>query len=164
MSASSLITITFSDFCIYIGASAVILYAYHRCVFGKKKTSDEIDKMHLEFKKTLQTPTPRRLIEEKLGYPFEKHTYTTKDGCINTVYRIPGPKGSQSEKTSAESISGASSGKVSPKPVVLYQHGLVDACMAIVCAEENSLGLRLVNAGYDLWLNNSRGNRYSRDH
>ena len=36
--------------------------------------------------------------------------------------------------------------------------------MGIICAEENSLGLQLVNHGYDLWLNNSRGNRYSKDH
>mgnify|MGYP006113807181 CR=1 FL=1 len=50
------------------------------------------------------------------------------------------------------------------KPVVIYQHGLVDCCAGIVCQGENSLGLRLVNAGYDLWLNNSRGNRFSRDH
>jgi hypothetical protein len=34
----------------------------------------------------------RRFIFEKLGYPLEKHHYFTKDGCINTVFRIPGPK------------------------------------------------------------------------
>ena len=36
--------------------------------------------------------------------------------------------------------------------------------MSIVCDEEDSIGLRLVNMGFDLWMNNSRGNRYSRDH
>lgn len=50
------------------------------------------------------------------------------------------------------------------RPVVIYQHGLLDSSVSIVCDEEDSIGLRLVNMGFDLWLNNSRGNRYSRDH
>ena len=40
----------------------------------------------------------------------------------------------------------------------------MDCCASIVADEEESLGLRLVNHGFDLWMNNSRGNRYSRDH
>ena len=76
----------------------------------------------------------------------------TKDGYINTVYRISAKKGEPSVQGSTG------------KPVVIYQHGLIDCCSGIVAAGEDSLGIRLVNAGYDLWLNNSRGNRYSRDH
>jgi len=41
---------------------------------------------------------------------------------------------------------------------------LADSCAGIVCDEEDSLGLKLVNMGFDLWLNNSRGNIYSREH
>jgi hypothetical protein len=40
-------------------------------------------------------PTLRRFIVENLGYPLEKHSYMTKDGYINSVYRIPGIKGSK---------------------------------------------------------------------
>lgn len=47
---------------------------------------------------------------------------------------------------------------------MIYQHGLLDSCAGIICGEEKSLGLKLVDQGYDLWINNSRGNRYSRDH
>ena len=88
-----------------------------------------------------------------MKYPLEKHIYTTKDGYINTVFRISGPKdSSQSEVLKSN------------KPVIIYQHGLIDCCISLLADEEESLGLKLVNAGYDLWLNNSRGNRYSRSH
>jgi len=32
-------------------------------------------------------------VTNELGYPFEKHVYMTEDGYINSVFRIPGPKG-----------------------------------------------------------------------
>jgi hypothetical protein len=41
----------------------------------------------------LQYPTLRRFISEEMGYPLEKHVYATKDGYLNTVFRIPGCKG-----------------------------------------------------------------------
>ena len=40
----------------------------------------------------------------------------------------------------------------------------MDSCAGILCKEEESLGLMLVNNGFDLWLPNSRGNIYSKDH
>lgn len=46
-------------------------------------------------KEVIWTPTMRRFVCEKLGYPLEKHIYTTSDGYINTVFRIPGPKGTK---------------------------------------------------------------------
>lgn len=93
------------------------------------------------------------MVQDQFGYPFEKHTYHTADGYINSVYRIAGPKGTLPQL-----------GKKTGKKVVIYQHGLIDCCAGIICAGEESLGLRLVNQGYELWINNSRGNRYSRDH
>jgi len=36
-----------------------------------------------------------KYVKHDLGYPFEKHMYMTKDGYINSVFRIPGPKGSK---------------------------------------------------------------------
>ena len=63
--------------------------------------------------------------------------YTTKDGYINTVFRIPGVKGTKP---------GPRDKMYDPnRPVVIYQHGLLDSCMSFVIAEEESMGLRLVN-------------------
>ena len=92
-----------------------------------------------------------------MGYVLEKHTYNTKDGYINTVFRIPAEKG-------CHGTLGKKAHELVPKPVAVYQHGIIDSCVGIVCGEENSLGIQLVEAGFDLWLANSRGNRYSQDH
>ena len=112
---------------------------------GKKNAKEAIEE-------STTVPTLRKLICDKMGYPLEKHIYITKDGYINSVYRIPGPKGTK-EGVGAEN-----------KPVVIYNHGLTDCCASIIADTEDSLGIRLVNEGYDLWMNNNRGNRYSRDH
>ena len=82
---------------------------------------------------------------------MEKHVYFTKDGYINSCYRIPGQKGWKKEDGYSNKVA-------------IYQHGLIDCCVGIIADEDQSLGIWLVNEGYDLWLNNSRGNRYSRDH
>lgn len=88
-------------------------------------------------------------------YPIEKHFYTTKDGYINTVFRISGPRGTTSINNSQFN---------EEKPVVVYQHGLLDSCAGICCDGLDSLAFLLVEAGCDLWLNNSRGSRFSRNH
>lgn len=44
------------------------------------------------------------------------------------------------------------------------QHGLADTAILWVINGKDSLGFRLVQLGYDVWLGNSRGNRYSFEH
>lgn len=49
------------------------------------------------------------------------------------------------------------------KPVVICQHGIVDTGTCFMMNGHESVAFRLCRDGYDVWINNARGTRYSRD-
>ncbi|CAK9298177.1 unnamed protein product [Gordionus sp. m RMFG-2023] len=96
------------------------------------------------------TMTPEELIKSK-GYPYEKYEVITEDGFILQLHRIP--FGKKRNNTSDVRTS------------VYLQHGLLgSSCDFLMNLENQSLAYILADINLDVWLGDTRGNKYSRKH
>ncbi|KAJ4972828.1 hypothetical protein NE237_006002 [Protea cynaroides] len=105
------------------------------------------------FDSVLAPPPPVGICESFViihGYQCQEFHVKTEDGYVLNIQRIPGRS--------------SGGGQVNNQPVLL-QHGVfMDGVTWLLNSPQQSLPFILADTGFDVWIANTRGTRFSRQH